>query len=139
MPQMILQPIIENAVFHGIEPKEENGHIVVRSFVEGEQVHISIKDDGIGISQNKLIEIRHILDQDLFEQHQSSSSTNATEYLHKEGIGLVNVNSRLILRYGRSNKLKVESVDREGTSILFKLPLLHANQVMPTERNEKIV
>ena len=57
VPKMILQPIVENAIKHGIEPLERTGLLVIKGYRDGENLHLSVEDNGTGISSEKLEEI----------------------------------------------------------------------------------
>ena len=98
VPAMVLQPIVENAIKHGITSKVEGGTIRISAFKEDEQVAIEIEDDGQGISGNRL---HGILDQ---------------------GIGIRNVNERLKVMFGADHQLKLRSQPGKGTCARIELP-----------------
>lgn len=91
VPSMLLQPIIENSIKHGLSSKVDGGNIFVRSRLENERLHLTVEDDGVGIPEPKLAT--------LFEQ----------------GIGVSNVNERLKVLFGNDYRMWIESKAGEGT------------------------
>ncbi len=116
IPKMILQPIVENAVFHGLESKLEPGHLRVEGRIENPGLlRFRILDDGQGIDPATLAGIqRHLEDED--ETTNSSSDTES-------GIGVMNVHSRIRLLYGAPYGLSVQSEPGQGTTIVIDLPV----------------
>jgi two-component system, LytTR family, sensor kinase len=98
VPSMLLQPLVENSIRHGLAGKVDGGTIRVRARREGNRLHILVEDDGIGIPEAKLAR--------LFEQ----------------GIGVNNVNERLKVLYGDSYKMWIDSRVGEGTSTGIEIP-----------------
>ncbi|WP_408069858.1 sensor histidine kinase [Butyrivibrio sp. JL13D10] len=112
MPNMVLQPIVENAVNHGIREMGDKGVITLKVYREDNDVCISVGDNGKGIS---LVDIDRILD----------GSWSKDEKQHdNNGIGMVNVISRLRLFTGKENVVSIRSggIGR-GCEVLIKLPL----------------
>jgi two-component system sensor histidine kinase YesM len=104
-----LQPLIENSIYHGIEPKGEYGTIKVYINDETEtEIEIAIEDDGVGIKKEVLDKILLI---------------DESEHSHKglNSIGLKNVNDRIQLTYEKGFGLKIESKENVGTKIIIKL------------------
>lgn len=109
IPFMTLQPLVENAVIHGIEPKVDGGTIIVRGKSTHNQVIIEILDDGVGIPNEKLKDM-------LSNKQHSEDITNSI------GIGLSNVNERLCYYFGSECRLKIESSIDVGTTIKVIIP-----------------
>lgn len=107
VPPLILQPIVENAVFHGLEAKKASGIIVITSSIENDILIISISDDGVGMSPEKLAQLR--IDCEKTPQGKQSS------------IGLANVHSRLVLNHGTEHGIKIDSTQDIGTTITITL------------------
>ena len=107
--RMSLQPLIENAVSHGVEPSEECGRIVLEIKEEGNNLVIRVKDNGIGMSKERLMTVREAL------------KGNADARMNV-GIGMVNVNRRIQLLYGEDYGISVDSTENEGTSITLTVP-----------------
>ncbi|MDR1641245.1 MAG: histidine kinase [Clostridiales bacterium] len=107
--KLSLQPILENAIYHGIKLKKAPGTITVRGFVSNGQAVIQVKDDGIGITKEKAEEIN--------ENMRSAMS------LYGEHVGMRNVNQRLKLIYGESSGVSISS-DESGTTVELRFPAI---------------
>lgn len=94
VPRLILQPLIENAVIHGILPKSGNGRIDISIKQEGKKLLFIVKDDGVGMNTVKAISI---------------------DNKDEKGVGLSNINTRLIKLYGKG--LQINSTPGSGTEI----------------------
>ncbi|MCI3920747.1 sensor histidine kinase [Paenibacillus sp. TRM 82003] len=108
VPGLTLQPIVENAVIHSVEPREEGGLVRFRVVDEGERVRVEIIDDGPGIEEAT---VRGILEE-------TAPETEG----HSTGIGFSNVVRRLRLFYGVSDVLDIETGAGSGTKVILKLP-----------------
>ena len=111
IPKLLLQPLVENAVKHGIELSKEGGMIDISITTYEEILVIVVNDDGVGISPEKIIEI--------------GESLNKKENIQKKirsSIGLKNVYERLIYYYGENAKLDIESADGEYTEVTVIIP-----------------
>jgi sensor histidine kinase YesM len=108
IPALTLQPIIENAVIHAIEPKEDGGTIWFRVMDGEERITIEIEDDGMGMSEDK---IQQILKENFIP----------TEG-HSTGIGSSNVVKRLRLFFGQDDVIDIVSRKGYGTKVIFKIP-----------------
>jgi two-component system sensor histidine kinase YesM len=111
--KLTLQPLVENALYHGIKNKRNGGTIVVRAQRVGtDLVRLEVQDDGIGFTPYKLAQIRDMLNDD------------ASEISLKEGgFGLENVNKRIKLYYGKQYGLYVQSEYLGGTQVVARIPL----------------
>lgn len=109
--KLTLQPLVENACIHGLENIGQ-GKIRIHSRVDGGKLMILITDTGIGINESDLLKIRTIL------EHPESVEGTENQY----GIGLRNVQARLKLHYGPEYGLEIESKEREGTTVILKIP-----------------
>lgn len=105
--KLLLQPLIENAIYHGIKEKQRKGGIKIKLMDKAEAIRISIIDNGLGLKKEKLSEIRDQL-------VNNSDSTNH--------IGLFNTNKRLVLKYGEEYGLKIQSKYNLGTAIHIIIP-----------------
>lgn len=104
-----LQPLIENAVYHGIKPLRGQGVISISAFCEEERVKIQVRDNGVGMSQEEC----RLLNEDLKSAYQT-----------KEGhIGVRNVGQRLKLILGDAAEMSLRSEIGEGTVVTISLPL----------------
>jgi two-component system LytT family sensor kinase len=98
VPSMILQPIVENSVKHGLANKVGGGTIRLRAWMENSRLHISVEDDGVGISEEKLRQIFH------------------------SGIGVSNVNERLRVVFGAGYRMMIDSKPGHGTETHIEIP-----------------
>ncbi|MEZ5401341.1 MAG: histidine kinase [Bryobacteraceae bacterium] len=98
VPSMLLQPIVENSLKHGLATKVEGGWIRLRAWRDGDRLHLEVSDDGVGIPEANLAK--------LFEQ----------------GIGVSNVNERLKVLFGSDYKMWIDSKQGEGTRTGIEIP-----------------
>ncbi|WP_341872597.1 sensor histidine kinase [Paenibacillus camerounensis] len=108
IPPLIIQPLVENSVVHGLENKEGTVHVLVNVTMEDNEIRVNVKDDGVGMSKQRLAELLAVI-------------TTAEE---EQGgrIGMRNVHQRLVLYYGEQHGLRIESEEGEGTEISFTIP-----------------
>ena len=109
VPSMLLQPIVENSIRHGLSSKVDGGTVRVQSRLLGDRLQILVEDDGVGIPESKLAT--------LFEQ----------------GIGVSNVNERLKVLFGDDYKMWIDSRLGEGTSTGIELPEQVSGRVVRAE------
>ena len=110
IPKFTLQPLVENAIFHGIEPKEGSGTIVVSVQKRENYLEVSVWDDGVGIRPEELAT--------LLEPSQPHVTNGVTEK-----IGLRNIHNQIQLIYGSEYGLQIESVEGSYTRVALKLPI----------------
>jgi two-component system, LytTR family, sensor kinase len=119
VPSMMLQPIVENAIKHGLGPKVGGGSIVLRSRLQPEhRLRIDIEDNGVGMSSNN---------GRVGERRKFTRDTDGPE-AHVEGIGMHNVAERLRVLYGANAHMTVQSSIGIGTRITIELPLLQTDK-----------
>jgi len=113
IPKLLIQPLVENSIFHGIRPKGF-GKIFVGSYIWNDKLTIIVKDDGVGITPEKLKGIRQDLEEDneVFLEQEGRSYTR---------IGLLNVVKRLKLIYGKDANFSIESLPQRGTTIKIEI------------------
>lgn len=111
LPKLVLQPIVENAIFHGLEEQEGDGIIDIRAVREADRMMLIIYDSGIGMSDETLQRLRKSID------------PGASPLPTRSGIGLRNVNVRIKLRYGEPYGLFIQSTPGEGTKVTLVLPV----------------
>ena len=112
--KLTLQPLVENAIYHGIKNKKNGGTIVVRAQRVGDNlVRLEVQDDGVGFTPHKLAQIRAKIAEDEFGEIT----------MKEEGFGLENVNKRIKLYFGKDYGLYVQSKYQEGTQVVAKIPL----------------
>ncbi len=110
IPKLIIQPIVENAIKHGIENKKGSGSIALRIRRQGDRVRIAVEDDGVGIDEQRLASIR--------------ASLTMKDAIRVEGrsIGLRNVHERIVLQYGKDYGLSIQSAVNRGTTVVLEIP-----------------
>lgn len=105
VPCLLLQPMVENAVFHGINTETKDNLISITAWIEQDTLYITVEDDGEGF------------------ETQSEESKERGEKRRLTGIGMQNVKQRLHLYYGDKADYTIRSVKGEGTTITFHLPV----------------
>ena len=111
--KLTLQPLVENALYHGIKGKRHGGTIVVRACgIDSDKVLLEVQDDGVGFTPYKLAQTQELLAEDLGEVTLSEEG----------GFGLENVHKRIQLYYGREYGLAIESHYRSGTRVSVTIP-----------------
>lgn len=105
IPKLTLQPLVENALYHGIKLKRGQGHIVVTGRAEGGDICLMVRDDGAGMTEERLSEIQA-----------------AIAGKQRVGFGVATVHERLQLLFGTSYGLSIDSRPGEGTSVCVRIP-----------------
>ena len=108
VPKLLLQPIVENAVFHGLEPKKSKGHITIFCSVKEDTLIIKVEDNGVGMSETNI--------SNLF-----CDSPIDSEYTCSH-IGIKNVHERIRLMYGPQYGIRIQSNLGTGTQVSLHLP-----------------
>lgn len=108
IPKITLQPIVENAIYHGIKPTNKRCTLTIRSFLLEDKILIEINDDGAGMQE---------------EDSRSINNELQTEYIKEENhIGIKNVNQRIKLSFGENYGIEIKSKINIGTSIIISIP-----------------
>ena len=112
MLKLIIQPVVENSIFHGLEQKLDNGLVTVHARVdENDMLEVEVKDDGCGMEQEQV-------DQLLYQIKRQSLHRSS----QKDSIGLANICHRLGLFYGDKADFTIESSPGKGTRVIIKIP-----------------
>jgi len=106
IPAILLQPLVENSIKHGLSPKVDGGSITLRSRMQESKLIIQVEDDGVGMSAPPAVAAEHM-----------SSG---------RGIGMMNVAERLHVLFGDEGRMTVQSRDGQGTLVMLELPVLHS-------------
>lgn len=117
--KLVLQPILENAINYGVSAMDDCGEIMVTGRKEGDDIILAVSDNGIGMSK---------------EEAELVLTDSNRVHKHGSGVGLVNVNNRLQILFGKGYGLRVESEPDEGTTVSLCIPA-----VPYTEENRKIL
>lgn len=107
--KLTLQPIVENALYHGIKNKRGKGKITVTAEKEGETIRFLVSDNGRGMTEEVLSHVRRIID---------GSETDSSQ----NGFGMANVEQRIRLNFGRPYGVQVDSVFGRGTEVAVLIP-----------------
>jgi Histidine kinase len=114
VPTLILQPLIENAIVHGVAPKPEGGTISILVKQTGDDLHIQVVDNGVGFNVNAL-------------------SETSLEHPDRPSIGLNNIDLRLRLLYGDAYRLQIASTPGAGTTVELRIPVTSDLMLEPTK------
>ncbi|MFJ7747114.1 sensor histidine kinase [Peribacillus sp. NPDC097295] len=106
--KLTLQPLIENAIYHGVKQTRDKGRIIVKSKEKGDLIYLEVIDNGVGMSEERLQEIRREL------KNRTHDSTI--------GIGLRSVHERIRLHFGDPYGIQIESTEHVGTRITVIFP-----------------
>ena len=116
IPKLTLQPIIENAIIHGLEERVGPGHVAVHLAMDAARLLIDVRDDGVGMDESVLDEINRRL---VFPEGLKSREDKS----RAGGIALINVNNRIKLLFGEQYGLRVSSIKGTGTRVAIQLPV----------------
>ncbi|MDR2504765.1 MAG: sensor histidine kinase [Oscillospiraceae bacterium] len=108
--KLLIQPLVENAIYHGIKNKRGGGLVAVELHKDDERLHVSVKDTGAGIPKDTLDTLR-------------SGLASGILPTGDKGFGLYSVDKRIKLYYRQKNGLTLESLQGEGTCVTFDVPL----------------
>ena len=112
LPALTVQPLVENALVHGCEPKRGKTQITLSVCETESELQIIVTDDGIGMNEPTLVAVR-----------ESLSAPTVEPLTGESGVGLVNISRRVKLRFGEMYSLTIESQEGEGTVVTLHLPL----------------
>lgn len=116
--KLIVQPLIENAIYHGMEFMEGDGEIVISAYIKDKDLYIDVKDNGLGMEQE-------VADELLLREIKSTKKGSGT--------GLKNVNARIKLYCGDDYGLKIYSEPDEGTTISIHMPCVKYEDIQNKE------
>ena len=112
VPSMLLQPLVENSIKHGLSSKIDGGSIYLRSQIADDHVNIEVEDDGVGMASARLLE--------------------RPTGLGEGGIGIANVAERLKVLYGETARMTIDSHNGTGTLVRLRLPILPSDLTTTT-------
>lgn len=108
--KLIVQPLVENSIYHGIKKKKTQGYILIQAYRDGDVLIIAVEDDGPGMSSQQCASI---LEPDQVVENVTGS-----------GVGVRNVNERIKLYFGKEFGLHFRSIQGEGTRVTISLPVI---------------
>lgn len=119
VPQLVLQPIVENSVKYGLRPKEGgNGVVAIRGEIQEAFLELTIMDNGVGMSEERLRYIQKLLEDETEKCQEEESS----------GIGIKNVYERIKLIFGEEYRIEISSFENIGTIVKYRLPVTRAGE-----------
>ncbi|WP_242856087.1 sensor histidine kinase [Ruminiclostridium josui] len=117
IPRLLIQPLIENAVYHGVENSRGKGVIMLNARIQGDLLILEVIDNGNGISKDDLIKLNKSLEMD------NDTYFKSLREKKNKSIGIDNVNRRIKLFYGEKYGIKIESSVNIFTKVTVSLPL----------------
>ncbi len=115
MPKMVIQPLVENSIQHGLEALPEGGYIILRGSRQNNSWVLNVEDNGKGITEEELHYINQYLRNVTFD---------SDSYRKRYGIALNNINTRIRMDFGDEYGIKIESINHVGTIVSVCLPVL---------------
>ena len=111
VPKLMLQPLVENAIYHGIKTRRGEGHLTIRAVRAMEEglLEFSVEDDGSGMSAEQAQELNHLLNE-------------PCELKERQSFGLFYIKERLRIKYGDGFKIRVNSIENVGTKVVIHIP-----------------
>lgn len=121
--KLMLQPLVENAIYHGMEFMDGDGEIFISAWKEGEDLYLKVSDNGLGMTEEQVARL--------------FSDTPHTDSSRGSGIGVKNVNERIRLYFGSEYGLSIESEPDEGTVVTIHLPAVAYSEIRQKEEHDK--
>ncbi len=121
VPRILLQPIVENSIVHGLEGRESGGKVEISISRSNQHVYIQVSDDGIGIEEEKLRQINEEL-RNIRRGFQGGVVGKGGMGKAEMGVSLLNIQERIHLLYGREYGLYLQSLENAGTDVCMVLP-----------------
>mgnify|MGYP000221796825 CR=1 FL=1 len=118
--KLMLQPLVENAIYHGMEYMDGDGEIFVRAWQEEKELYLEVRDNGLGMTEEQV--------ESLFTDTAHVASKRGS------GIGVRNVNERIKLYFGAEYGLSIESEPDEGTAVKIHLPAVPYEKVLEEKK-----
>lgn len=125
IPKMVIQPLVENAIVHGLEKSLKPGSILIGAGRNPRHGYLAIWifDTGVGMPPEKLQELRHSIAASVHDKTGDASADLAKmDAQNHDSIGILNVNSRMVLYYGADYTLIIDSEEGVGTNIQLRVP-----------------
>lgn len=118
IPTMIVQPVVENALKHGLRAQNETSEVIVHAYITGEMLNLTVKDTGFGLTT---------------EQEERLQSGDDVSGLNHSGIGVGNVRKRLELIYGDNSSFTISNRPEGGVVVRIAVPLSYSEPIMHFE------
>lgn len=134
--KLLLQPVVENAIYHGIKQRRGPGTINIRGYKENERIVMEISDNGAGMSEEKLMQLRRVLGNAASKLEQTEPNSLSVEgheiavVSSGEGYGLANVQERLRLSFGETYGIQIHSLPGKGTTVVITHPIVQGKEAI---------
>lgn len=122
--KLMLQPLVENSIYHGMEFMDGDGEIIIRAYKKDGELYLEVSDNGLGMNE---MCVESLLNPGMEIESQKNGASKGS------GIGIRNVNDRIKLYFGEAYGLLIQSEPDEGTIITIRLPLIPYNEIERTE------
>ena len=128
--KLTLQPVVENALYHGIKYKRAKGCIHIHGEKEGDIIRLTVRDDGVGMDEEELAQLRQQIEKPCQET--------------EKGFGLANVNERIHMYFGYEYGMKIQSEKGKGTTVEIVIPAIleapaeNAANVQPQQEGARL-
>ncbi len=120
IPKVILQPLVENAIYHGIKNSGRRGHVEIRGRREAEVVVLAVVDDGVGMSPERMAQVLQPVNG---RRHPAEEPARRTDRRGTR-VGIANVHERIKLYFGPDYGLRFLQSKRQGTTVEVRLPVV---------------
>jgi two-component system sensor histidine kinase YesM len=117
--KVVLQPMVENAIYHGIKERRGKGKLLIRGRLEGDALEFRVRDDGAGIPGERLASLNALL---------ASSDVPPEARNRDSGFAIMNVNARIRLSAGSGYGVSIESVFGEWTEVILRMPSMETGR-----------
>lgn len=117
--KLMLQPLVENAIYHGMEFMDGDGEIIICAYLEEDSLYFSVSDNGLGMTKERVDSLL--------------TAVNPVISGRGSGIGVKNVNERIHLYFGEEYGLRIESEPDEGTTIYIRIPAAAYSDILKKE------
>lgn len=107
-PKLILQPMVENAIYHGLKPKEGTGYLYIHIFAEGDDILMRVEDTGMGMPRERV-------------ERLNGELANISSDQQGTGYGVRNVNDKIKIVFGKEYGVEIRSVEGEGTIVTLRI------------------
>ncbi|MFC6651358.1 cache domain-containing sensor histidine kinase [Paenibacillus rhizoplanae] len=122
--KLLLQPMVENAIYHGIKERRGPGHLYIAVVERDSELYLTVRDDGAGMSADKLKELRQRLEAVGTEELERTETDMAGTGSAGSGYGILNVQARIRLTYGEPYGIQIESEPGQGTLVTVRHPVV---------------
>ncbi len=122
--KLMLQPVVENAIYHGIKARRGPGTIGVEARIEGDKLLLTVRDNGAGMTVERLRELRHLLEAPLDSMEGQQKPNGASVNANGRSYGMLNVQARIRLSFGEEYGIVLDSEEGAGTCVTIIHPLL---------------